>query len=545
MVSNEQTFDLFKLFVAVRDKGGYDVVSRKDLWDLVAEESGLGSIISSTLKVLYVEYLNVLERLLERVVEDRDSTNSCSSNGDGTGFGFNGMSPDTQFLKKNRDLHESNFLDYDDMIVVLKIDRHKNIAGCEETLCQLNTSQWDIYDTNDLYEDEDSSLELASNVAENFDDSEKSHSRNVQKDERAFVDGVESNVEFSHDSRKCDGSDSKEGVITDSISVEEINICHEKKCESMSGMVNWITEIAKNPCNPVIGLLPKSSKWKSSGNEEIWKQVLLTREAMLLNGHINSYFERSAQQGIHPSMFDDHQGSSYNLRQRTKSSKIFPCGMSRGQSRLPSMKDQLDQEILVATDSWMPDYMGKSASKQILIGPEFQVEVPEWSGITSESDSKWLGTLVWPLDKENKAFRRKHDPIGKGRDDLCKCQVRGSIECIQYHILKKRYKVKREIGSAFYNWKFDKMGEEVRLRWTEKDEQKFKGAVRSSSASFKQSFRTRIYKYFPYKSREDILCYYFNVFLLHHRGFQNRFTPDNICSDDELEYLCRRRKPYW
>lgn len=298
MASNEQTFDLFKLFVAVRGKGGYDVVSRKDLWDLAAEESGLGSIISSPLKVLYVEYLNVLERLLDRVVEDRDATNSCSSNGDAMAFGFSDSSPNIQSLRKNHDSHKTNFSDCDGTIVVLKIDRDKNIAGCGETICQLNKSVWDIHDKNDLYEDEDSSLELPSNVADNFDDNEKSHSLNVQKDENAFMDGVGSNVEFSYNSRKHDDyePDSKEGVIIDSISVEELNVSHEKKCECMLGMVNWITEIAKNPCNPDIGLLPETSKWKSSENEEIWKQVLLIREAMLLNGHIHSYAEWSALQ---------------------------------------------------------------------------------------------------------------------------------------------------------------------------------------------------------------------------------------------------------
>lgn len=298
MTSDEQTFDLFKLFVAVRDKGGYEVVSRKNLWDLVAEESGLGSIISSTVKVLYVEYLNVLERLLEKVVEDRDSTNSCSRNGDGTGFGSNGLALDIQSLKKNHDLHDSNFSDCDDTFVVLKNDRDKNIAGCGETLCQLNKRALDIYDTKDLYEDQDTSLELASNANENSDDIEKSHSLNIRKYENASVAGVESNVEFSNDGRNSDGydPDNKEGLILYSTSVEEHNFSHERKCESMLGMVNWITVIAKNPCNPVIGLLPESSKWKSRGNEEIWKQVLMIREAMLLKGHIDSYAEQSALQ---------------------------------------------------------------------------------------------------------------------------------------------------------------------------------------------------------------------------------------------------------
>ncbi|XP_022980869.1 AT-rich interactive domain-containing protein 2-like isoform X2 [Cucurbita maxima] len=482
MTSDEQNFDLFKLFVAVRDKGGYNVVSRKDLWDLVAEESGLGSIISSTVKVLYVEYLNVLERFLERVVEDRDSTNSCSSNGDSTGFGLNCLPLYIQSLKKNNDLQDSNFSVCDDRIVVPKTDRDNHTAGCGETFCQSNKSKPDIHDTSDLYEDEDFSLELASNVDENFDDIEKSHSLNIQKYENALVDGVESNVEFPYDCRKCDGydSDNKQGV-----SVEEHNFSHEKKCESMLGMVNWIAEIAKNPCNPVIGLLPERSEWKSSANEEIWKQVLLIREAMFLEGHINSY-----------AVQDIHGGSCYKLRKRTKSGKVFPYGMSSAQNLVLGTGNRLDQEILVTTDSWMPVYMGTSASKQIRLGPKFQVEVPEWSGITSGSDSKWLGTLVWPSDNDSQAYRHKDNLVGKGREDSCKCQVRGSPKCTQYHILEKRLKVKMEIGYAFYNWKFDRMGEEVRLCWTGKEEHKFKSAV---------------------------------------RRFQNRFTPENICSDDELE----------
>lgn len=295
MSSDEQTHNFLKLFVAVRDKGGYNVVSKKKLWDLVAEESGLGSIISSTVKLIYVEYLNVLERWLEKVVEDRDSANSCCSNGDDTGFGFNGLSSDIQSLKKNHDLDDSNSFDCDDTTVVLKTDGDKNLGGCGVTFCQLLKSPWDI---NDMYEDEDSGLESASNVDENSDDKDKSHSLNIPKHENALVDGVERKVESSYDYEQCDGYDidDKEGMVIDSTLVEEHNFSHEKKSESILGMVNWIKEIAKNPCNPVIRLLHDSSQWKSSGNAEIWKQVLLIREAMSLKGRSNFYAEQSALQ---------------------------------------------------------------------------------------------------------------------------------------------------------------------------------------------------------------------------------------------------------
>jgi hypothetical protein len=42
MLGNEQPLDLYKLFMVVKDKGGYDVVCSKNrLWDLVREEYGL------------------------------------------------------------------------------------------------------------------------------------------------------------------------------------------------------------------------------------------------------------------------------------------------------------------------------------------------------------------------------------------------------------------------------------------------------------------------------------------------------------------------
>ncbi|WZY91466.1 hypothetical protein YC2023_063795 [Brassica napus] len=35
-----------------------------------------------------------------------------------------------------------------------------------------------------------------------------------------------------------------------------------------------------------------------------------------------------------------------------------------------------------------------------LVGSEFLAEVPDWSVITSESDSKWFDTLILPLNIE-------------------------------------------------------------------------------------------------------------------------------------------------
>jgi hypothetical protein len=47
-----------------------------------------------------------------------------------------------------------------------------------------------------------------------------------------------------------------------------------------------------NPCDPAVGSLPEWSKWKSHGKEEMWKQVLLAREAIFLKRQLDSTAEQ-------------------------------------------------------------------------------------------------------------------------------------------------------------------------------------------------------------------------------------------------------------
>lgn len=50
-------------------------------------------------------------------------------------------------------------------------------------------------------------------------------------------------------------------------------------------MLNWLNGIANDPCDPEIGSLPDLSKWNLYGSDKLWKQVLLSREALLLDRH--------------------------------------------------------------------------------------------------------------------------------------------------------------------------------------------------------------------------------------------------------------------
>lgn len=153
-------------------------------------------------------------------------------------------------------------------------------------------------------------------------------------------------------------------------------------------------------------------------------------------------------------------------------------------------------------------------------------EVPEWTGVVSQSDSKWLGTCIWPLEHKRHIVLIETDPIGRGRPDLCGCRLPGSVECVRFHIAEKRMKLKLELGSVFYRWRFDHMGEEVSLQWTSDEETRVKDMVRSNL--WKNAF-----KCFPGKTRENLVSYYFNVFLVLRRRYQNRVTPNNIDSDDD------------
>ncbi|CAA3012480.1 Hypothetical predicted protein [Olea europaea subsp. europaea] len=91
--------------------------------------------------------------------------------------------------------------------------------------------------------------------------------------------------------------------------------------------------------------------------------------------------------------------------------------------------------------------------------------------------------------------------------------------------------VKLELGSAFYGWKFDNVGEEVALSWTKGEENKFQDIVKSKPSCV--YFWDELFNVLPCKGRVSLVSYYYNVFLLQHRGYQNRTYTSNIDSDDE------------
>lgn len=82
MLGDGKPIDLLRLYLSVREKGGYESVSKNGYWDLVAEDIGCNSNASASLKVVYVKYLDLLDEWFAKNVENKDSENgsSCFNN---------------------------------------------------------------------------------------------------------------------------------------------------------------------------------------------------------------------------------------------------------------------------------------------------------------------------------------------------------------------------------------------------------------------------------------------------------------------------------
>ncbi|CAN4097433.1 unnamed protein product [Withania somnifera] len=228
---------------------------------------------------------------------------------------------------------------------------------------------------------------------------------------------------------------------------------------------------------------------------------------------------------MHPSMYDDISGSGrLRCSQRVLSAKdhlkkMRALQFSVSPSSFHNDEDHVDGPTNSSAESAI-GFWGSSAEREYQLGHSF----------------KQMFNLAARQTREKRTLIDR-GPIGKGREDICSCRSPGSYDCVKFHLFEKRRKVKIDLGSAYYQWKFGSMGEQVALSWSREEERKFQDIVKSNPLSEEKSFWNEIFKFFPNKSRESLVSYYFNVFLLRRRGNQNRTNASNVDSDDdESEY---------
>ncbi|CAL5214855.1 unnamed protein product [Lathyrus oleraceus] len=432
MLGDGQLLDLYQLFSLVKKNGGYDVVSRKGLWDSVIVELGLNLHVLASVKLIYDRYLNDFEGWLS---------------------------------KSNP-----------------KIDGNDD----EEKFC-------------------------------NTDD----------------VLRVEISAEKFHSSKR--------------------------KRESLSEMITWMRDIAKHPFDPAAQPLPEPSKWKGcKGGQNFFVQMLKARDVLLVRKHSKPNSGSSSQKvKMHPAMYEDPVALGHQGTKKLRCSERIPIALKSRCSCCNSYPGNGNNCPLEKTASKpgvtgkkkstaKPDVAGKKKSKPswddlhetlVSIGHRFQVEVPEWTGVASESDSKWLGTQVWPVKDDDLKATTESDLAGRGRRGKCSCNVQGSVDCVRFHIAENRMKLKHELGYVFYQCGFDRTGEGVSLQWTAEEEKKFKDFMMLNIPSEKKAFWINFWKNtfddFQLKTRKDMLNYYFNVYLIQQRSYQNRVTPTDVDSDDD------------
>lgn len=191
-------------------------------------------------------------------------------------------------------------------------------------------------------------------------------------------------------------------------------------------------------------------------------------------------------------------------------------------------------------------------SIRIPIGRHAQADVPDWIGPIGRhtglednlDDSRWLGTLVWPLKRNDTVV--DWESIYKGVRQPCGCVFPGSIECVNHHVRNAGHRLKSNLGRAFFDWHFEQMGEGISRSWTLKDQVKFDEIVRLNPESAGKSFWVEALKHFTNKNKKEIVSYYFNVYVLRwirrytRLKFEAADGDDNINDEDSrkaLDYL--------
>ncbi|KAI3710801.1 hypothetical protein L2E82_40595 [Cichorium intybus] len=373
--------------------------------------------------------------------------------------------------------------------------------------------------------------------------------------------GIESALEFNDTdemgftiTNNVDEKDENFGNL-DKVEVSRIENDDDKKGESLSfsKMLDWLANAARNPHDVAIGSIPNSSRWKKFKSNEVWKQVLLVKDTLFAKRNVKTgnkvYGTQKKRHMMHPSMYEDdkipvHLSSKRTHLQRVSSVKSCSCPGCKSCLYSPNKRQKPDikETLNIPETVEIKDDVCKDLETEIVI---IGAQVPEWTGVVSESDPKWLGTRMWPPRKGN---TRKHKKdlvvIGKGRESRCRCSFPGSSDCVRFHISQNRKKVKHMLGPLFYKWKFNHMGEEASCSsWSLEEETEFKSLIikarqeltdkRKSRHAIMNNFWRRASECIPSKTKDVLVSYYFNVFVLRRRSYQNRIMPDNIDSDDD------------
>ncbi|CAL5214859.1 unnamed protein product [Lathyrus oleraceus] len=513
--------DLHQLFSLVKENGGYDVVSRKGLWDSVIVELGLEFHFLASIKLIYDKYL----------------------------IGFEGWLTKTFDLEKEfRSLLCSNLKDKDDRFVPFKssnIIKHIDLvnqkidgsddddkmfsnAVKEEDACCMEISAEEFNSRKRKRESLSGMVHWTRNIAKHpFDPAAKplpepSKWKDYKGGQDFFLQLLKARniLSVKKHAEPNSGSSSQKVKMHPAMYEDPVAPGHQSsKRLRCSERLPISVKSRCSCCNSCPGNGNKCSLKKTTAKPD----GVTEKKKSAAKPDVAKKKKSAAK----PDVTEKKKSAAKSDVTEKEKSAAKPDVTEKKKSTA-----EPDVAVKEKSDPTSDD----SREKSVSIGHRFQTEVPEWTGVASESDSKWLGTQVCPVQDDSKPTTET-DLVGRGRRGKCSCNVQGSVDCVRFHIAENRMKLKLELGSVFYRWGFDRMGEEVSLRWTAEEEKKFKDAMGLNIPSQNKSFWNKPSKYFQKKTRKDMVNYYFNVYLIQLRSYQNRVTPDTVDSDDdEVEF---------
>lgn len=550
--------DLFKLFLSVRRIGSYELVSENNMWEFVANECGLEIGLVASLKLLYVMYLKELDQWLieggfkdvnlekvdmnvivklDLLLQQLDEIVGCKDEGT---LGFNqnegGMNLDVPISRINGDDDDDKFRVRDDK------------------RCELSSRGVSIFN-NEVKRNKFSPQNVVkkaelSIINDNDDDDDNEEEEFTIKDEKQIESSI--NVVVNEITRfHSDNNVTLTANNADVSNVEKVVSLKRKRGKEsvlLSEMINFVTNAARNPHDTIYNTSKRSLKWKKYTGDKLFKQALLSRRAIFAEINFDSSNEakgsqKKNQRMMHPAMYEDNNRVSSEVKPFCRgATSAQPCTCPicnlRTSSRAKRQRIESGKFRMYETN--------KPQNQNHNVGPLYQAVVPAWTGVVSESDPKWLGTRMWPpLDTHDKEHEKGILVIEQGRQNVCECLFSGSAECVRFHIAENRYKLKISLGDLFYKWKFNQMGEEVSLSWEPEEEKIFKSLVMKARHDLWHSNKSRheimnkFWKRGAYvirdKTKKNLVSYYFNVFVLRRRSYQNRVTPKEIDSDNDEE----------
>uniref|UniRef100_A0A7N0V001 ARID domain-containing protein n=1 Tax=Kalanchoe fedtschenkoi TaxID=63787 RepID=A0A7N0V001_KALFE len=501
--SDGRAVDLFQLYEAVRVRGGFVSVCEEGLWDSVAADFSLGRGEEGCLTGIYLKYLTDLDSRVSELLKAEKS--------------------EVEGIAEDEKLDLSNLK----VVEVLQSEVGGQVEHENNVISVPVESRGGDPELNSM-------IQKFARKLSGIGKKKKKKKKNAHG-----------------------GGGKKKSHDNDEKSIKPKTVGFKRKRQSVDFMLKWVTRAAKRPMKYAADI--------NGGNNGYYAQSLSARQVLSVK-HPDGGKEKSLVQKEMTSFYDDDTSFGSKalgiLRSSKRVSSVAKSLLEGGPDKVADSEDfnfkgfargiRLDVENLntlmkpdhptdeaVKTVSlsasdigfcWIVDVQ---AERHTSVGPGYQAEVPEWTGVVTESDSKWLGTRVWPSGNGEDGALVDLTSAGKVLPGSCSCEAPGSVTCVRFHVAEKRLELKRELGSVFYAWKFDQMGEEVSLMWTGGEEYRFAEIVRRNPTSEGKCFWDLAPRYLRRKTWSMLVSYYFNVFVLGRRSYQNRSTPAEIDSDDD------------